>query len=97
MNVVMKSQEHIRPEIQAMFEQDGEITQRQLDEWFKDRGMNSYERELLYPKYSDEALCRVAQSCIDNMSNHRSPASTYEESMCTVIGPLLLKRLMDKL
>lgn len=65
-----------------------------LDEYREFR-MNSWEREAIYPKLTDEALADVIQYSLDNCGRAELPASTYNNAIWMVFMPLLLKRFKE--
>lgn len=88
---------HVRPEVRALGAR-GNVT---LDEWevLGAQGMNSFERETLYPALADEALAKVVEYCLSQCGQTRRPyrpASTYDDAMITVFAPLLLERLRGR-
>ena len=79
----------IRPEIKALAER-GNIT---LEEWSQLR-TNSWEHELLVPRLNNEALVHVTEHFVRNcMLGGRRPFTTYNDAVCGLIVPELVRRL----
>lgn len=58
--------------------------------------MNSYAREDLPPKLTDEALIQNAEHYLSNCTRTRIPCSTYDEAIIHTIMPELIRRLKEK-
>lgn len=69
--------------------EDRSVTSEQLD----DMRMNSYGREEMFAKYTDEVLIDRAKYYISNCNTPRYPCSTYDEALIHNIVPELIKRL----
>lgn len=58
--------------------------------------MNSYARDDLPPKLTNEALIESAKHYLNNCEKPRLPCVTYDEALIHRILPELIKRLEDK-
>lgn len=62
-------------------------------------GMNSYERQFVYEKMDDESLCKVVEECMKQVTLYHPDhkiKSTYEEAICMLFAPMLVKRLRER-
>lgn len=86
---------HVSPEFMEWLDSKEILTEADVDSYFDRKGMNSYERELMYPKLDDAALLRFANNCLGHceVRDRPSPCRTYDESFMLVFGPMLIKRL----
>jgi hypothetical protein len=78
----------IKPEIKALIEREGPVS---LEEYRALR-MNSYDREALIPKLSDEALLWDIEYALENVGHQRSPPETYNEAIIGQYMPEMVKR-----
>lgn len=80
---------YIKPEIRDLAGR-GNVS---FEEWQTLR-MNGWERELLYPKLTDDAMRRVTEHMLNNcVPAGTRPFATYDKAMIGMVVPELLKRL----
>lgn len=60
--------------------------------------MNSYERELCYPKMDNEVLLETVEYCLKNCQRYevRRPAACYDDAMFLHFVPMLIERLKEE-
>ncbi len=71
------------------------ISDKQVAEIFDKRGLNSFEREIMYPHLDTAELLREAIYCLGQCSrhDHKRPASTYDDAIMLIFLPLLIDRM----
>jgi hypothetical protein len=86
---ISKDHEMVRPEIRALIER-GKITVDEIKELY----CNSYEWDAMVPALSIDALIQRTEQAIHQLRHPRVPALTYDESVCHVFAPELIRRLL---
>lgn len=87
---------HVRPEFTEWLSTKETVSYEDFEIFCGYYGMNSYERELMYPNLDDDALIQVARHCLQNCSRHDShhrPCNVYDDAMMVIFVPMLLERL----
>lgn len=85
---------HVRPVFTEWLAERESVSHSAFHDFCLQHGMNSYERELMYPKLDDDALIRVVERCLENCQSPRKrPCSTYNESLENIFAPMLIERL----
>jgi hypothetical protein len=80
---------HVRPEVLTL----ASGPEIEWDSWCFMR-LNGYERELLYPKLTTDALVKCAEQSLSNCEfSKKRPSATYNDLMLRVLVPLLIERL----
>lgn len=84
--------DHVRSDIRDLAARPTPVTREE----YEFMRMNSYEREVLVPRLSDEALIVAVEQCLKNCGRVRTPAVTYNDAMVALYGPELLRRLKER-
>lgn len=85
---------HVRPEIVALVER-GDITWAE----YEVLRANSYERHLMHPRLTDDALLKLFDHCMQQLGNRFSELMMpkhYGEQVTFVLAPLLADRLRSR-
>lgn len=73
--------------------EDRSITPEMQDQMW----MNSYARDDLPPKLTDEALIKTVEYYLTNTAQRNFPCITYEETIIHRLVPELIQRLKEKI
>lgn len=85
---------HVKPEFMQWLDAHEVVTYADFSAFCNEHGLNSYERELMYPKLDNDALIRIVKSHLLNCGRvDKRPCSTYDESIIAVFAPLMIERI----
>lgn len=90
---------HVSPEFLEWLEAHPVVTEEARNEYGTKKGMNSYERQLMYPKLDNAALLKTVEYCLSQCQRGSGSVppygvpQSYDDVMMLVFVPLLLERL----